>query len=73
MAPHAGAKALAEGLQQCKNLDLTRNSIGAVGAMALAEGLQQCKNLDLTRNSIGGALLMWVISYGATCWCQGPC
>ena len=37
------------------------------GAKALAEGLQQCKNLDLTRNSIGGALLMWVISYGATC------
>ena len=54
-----GAKALAEGLKHCMNLqtlNLNNNSIGADGAKALAEGLKHCTNLhklNLHWNKIG--------------------
>ncbi|EWS73234.1 kinase domain protein, partial (macronuclear) [Tetrahymena thermophila SB210] len=58
-----GAKDLATGIAQCKNitsltLDLRYNSIGAQGAKDLATGIAQCKNitsltLDLSENRIG--------------------
>ena len=44
-----GAKALAEGLQHCSNLQtlhLKNNGIGADGAKALAKGLQHCSSLQ---------------------------
>ena len=63
----AGANALAEGLQHCKNLqtlNLSWNSIGDAGAKVLAEGLQQLQEFACT--------VKLLLNCGRECLCTRP-